>query len=118
VLDNGDYAIWALIGAASGSIIMGFAVSWLLREGRSMVCKRHGECQGCRLDEAEDTARQLDVKYGSLWAVLNDIEPKLAIKQSQMREYVDEQIRLRQFEIKALDDRICSLAEALEELKK
>lgn len=96
-------AIWALIGMGSGVIITASGFLWFIRqEERIVACLKHGECPGCRLDEAEDVARQIDAKQEPLWAAVNDFGPQIAQKHAQMRAYVDEQVMKLQAQIEAL----------------
>jgi len=112
--------ICALVGAAVGGSTMAFFLLWLtkLKGEESMACKAHGECLGCRLDEAEDVARNLKALYEPLWATLNDIEPKLQQKHAQMREYVDEQLRKIEARFVLHSHRMDTLLDKAEKLKK
>ena len=112
--------IWALIGAAVGATVMAYFLLWLtkLKGEESVACKAHGECLGCRLDAAEDVARNLKALYEPLWATLNDIEPKLNIKHAQMREYVDEQLRKIEARFMSHSQRMDVLLDKAENLKK
>lgn len=107
--------IWALIGMGSGVIITASFFLWFLRgEGKTMACPKHGECPGCRLDEAEDVARQIDAKQEPLWAAVNDFGPQISTARAHMRTYVDEQLN----KVNDTLEKQAAILRSLQELKR
>jgi len=117
------YVYCALMGCVVGAAVAGFVIAYIEKE-ENMACKAHGNCIQCDVADLEDMVNQLDAKYGPLWEVLQDVEPKLAQMRAHMKNYTDDQMRrvearalAQSMEINSMQDKLTTIAALLPRAK-